>query len=108
MEVAIYYNIEVDEFNTKYNTDCSIKTFTQNIPNVLIQSMKNNLLNITTPILHKIKTDYADLVNEKYNNKFLRQYLVNILHPGRTRSTLVLRDFDKSEISTIRKYTLKQ
>ncbi len=102
--------LELDEFNTQYNTDCSIETYkkvTQNIPSALIQLIKNNLLNITIPRLHKIKIDYVDLVNEKCNNKFLRQYLVNTLYPGRTRSTLILRDFDKSEISTIRTKFLK-
>ena len=41
------------------------------------------------------------------NNKFLRQYLVNTLYAGRTKSSLTLRDYNKSEISTIQTKYLK-
>ena len=58
-------------------------------------------MNIPTPNLHKVKIDDLDLINEQFNNTFLRQYLVNTLFAGRTKSSLTLRDYNKSEISTI-------
>ena len=102
--------LDLEEFNTKYNTDCSIESYrkvTQNIPSALIQSVKNSLLNITTPRLHKIQIDDVDLVNEKCNNTFLRQHFVNTVYPGRTRSTLILHGYDKSDRLTIRTKFLK-
>lgn len=92
-------------FNSKYNINCSIVDYnkvTQNIPKVLIQAIKNNIMNIASPRLHKIKIDYVDLVDKKCNNKFLKQTLVNCLYPGRTRSTLFFLGYNKYEISSIR------
>ena len=79
----------------------------QNIPKALVQSIKNNILNIPIPNLHKVKIDDLDPVNKKCNDKFLRQYLVNTLSPGRTKSSLNLKDYNKSEISTIQTKYLK-
>lgn len=89
----------LDDFNAKYNTNCSIEIYkkvTQNIPKVLLHSIKN-MLNIPTPNLHKIKIEDMDLVNDKCNNKFLRQYLVNTFYPSLAKSTLTLKDYDKSK-----------
>lgn len=90
--------LDLNEFNAKYNIDRSIEVYkkvTQNFPRILIQSIKNNILNMPTLSLRKIKIHY---VNEKCNNTFLRQSLVNSLYPGRTRNTLIYHRYDKVEI----------
>lgn len=65
------------------------------------------MLNIPTPNLHRIKIEDMDLVNEKCNNTFLRQYLFNTFYPSIAKSTLILKDYDKSKISAIRTKYLK-
>ena len=73
----------------------------QNIPRVFIQLIKNNIQNTATPDLHKVKVDDLELVKETCNNKFLRWNLVNTLYPGRTKSSLTLKDQNNSDLSTI-------
>ena len=77
------------------------------ISQVFIQLIKSNILNIPTPNLHKVKVDDLDLVNGKCNNKFLRQYLVNTLYPGKTKNWLTLKDYNNSDLSTTRTRNLK-
>ncbi|XP_013880610.1 uncharacterized protein LOC106529676 [Austrofundulus limnaeus] len=102
------FNLE--EFNCKYGIDCLKKNcekVVRNIPEVLIQLIKNNLSNSSSPRLHKIKIDYVDIVDKKCNNKFLSQYLINTIYPGKTRNTLTLQNFDIAIISKIRTKYLK-
>lgn len=109
------YILQLEEFNNKYNLDCSVKDYfrvTQNIPAVLIQFIKNNLDNTPTPKLKNIKIDFVEFLHKRFNNKFLRQYLVNTLYPGLTRGTLSLKTYKKqtnkkNEILAIRTKFLK-
>ena len=43
--------LDLNEFNTKYNIDCSIEVYKNvtNIPRILIQLIKNNILSMPTP-----------------------------------------------------------
>jgi len=59
-------------------------------------------MNIASPKLHKIKIDYVDLVDKKFNNKYLKKTLVKCLYPGKTRSTLFFLGFNKYEFFSIR------
>ncbi|XP_040908382.1 uncharacterized protein LOC121191268 [Toxotes jaculatrix] len=57
--------LEFNDFNAKYNMSCSYnvyKTVVQNIPNAFIQSIRNNILCISCPNLHKVKLDELDLL----------------------------------------------
>uniref|UniRef100_A0A8C6K9W5 Reverse transcriptase domain-containing protein n=1 Tax=Nothobranchius furzeri TaxID=105023 RepID=A0A8C6K9W5_NOTFU len=97
--------LELNRLNEKYNMSCSLELYkkvSQNIPTVLVNTVKNNFSNMQTPNLHKIKLDGLDLVDGKCNNQFLRKYLINTLYPGRTKHSLIFRDYNKSEISLIR------
>ena len=60
--------LELNDFNAKYNMSCSNeinKKVSQNVPEVFLQSIKNNILNIPIPNLHRVKIQDLDLVNEK-------------------------------------------
>jgi len=49
--------LELEEFNSKYNINCSFVDYnkvTQNIPKVLVQAIKDSIMNIASPELHKI------------------------------------------------------
>lgn len=92
--------LQLKDFNAKYKFNCSNEIYRkviQNIPKVLIQSMKNNILNLPTPKWHKMKVD-LDRVHVKCNNTFLKQYLVNTLYPGLTKSTFILRHYKKLDV----------
>ena len=52
--------LELNDFNAKYNTSCSSGIYekvSQNVPKALLQSIRNNIWNIPTPNLHKVKID---------------------------------------------------
>ncbi len=90
--------LELDEFNAKYYQIYTVKNMkvTLNIP-VVLQSIKNNLNDTLSLKLHHIKTD-CGFCKQKCNNRFLKKYLINILHPGVTRKTLDAQSFGKTEI----------
>ena len=70
------------------------KKVIQNIPSALIQLVKNSLLTITTPRLPKIKIGCADFMNDKCNNTFFREHFVDFIYSGKTRSTLILQNYN--------------
>ncbi len=71
--------LELDEFNNKYNLNCSIKNYikvTKSIPTALIHFISNNLDNTPTPKLQSLYIDNEHFLHKGCNNRFLRQYFV--------------------------------
>ncbi len=90
--------LKLEEFNEKYNLNCSFKNYTkviQNIPTALIQLIQNNLENNLTPKWQKITLHHVDLLDRKCNNKCPRQHFVNNIYPGQTKSTLKIQEYVK-------------